>query len=221
MISTPLFAVRGMAVCAALVAGVACASTVSPVLLAPDFEGREGVALAQFEGAGNAIKIQHPRDGQQVRSAAQSFAWPSSQPLTGVGVQIAAATVWAADAKQDYELRIFSYDPAGKPPVVEPVVVFSFQVDASLAKAGNWLYVELPTPLRLDPKKGHGFQLAAISTSGSILALTSSHGAGNPYAKGIGTQVTSNAPTVPPAGGAWDYAFFLTAAQPASPSGGR
>jgi hypothetical protein len=218
----PIFFIRtAMLVCSAFFAVSGYSVPVSPLLLALDFEGRDTVELAQFEAAGNDIKIQHPRGGEQIRSAAQSFAWGFDQPLTGVGVQVAGATVWAADAKQDYELRVYSYDPAGKPPIVEPVAVFVFQMTASLAKAGHWLYVEFPEPLRLDPKKGHVFQFAAVSPGGSILALKSSHGAGNPYAKGIGAQVSSNALTVPTAGGSWDYAFFLTSAQPASRSDAR
>lgn len=216
MITTPAFFSRWIVFCASFAALSAYGQALKPVLLEPDFNGREAVALAQFEGVGSAIKIQHPRGGQQIRSAVQSFAWHFDQPLTGVGVQIAGATVWAADAKQGYELRIFSFDPAGKPPVAESVAVFVFQVDATFAKADQWLYLELPEPLTLDPKKGHGFQLAAVSAGGSILALKSSHGAGNPYAKGIGAQISSNETTVPTAGGAWDYAFFLTSAQPAS-----
>jgi sialate O-acetylesterase len=95
--------------------------------------------------------------------------------LTGLGVQVAGATVWAADAKQDYELRIFSYqgeENSGRPQEYAPLIrglITSWR--ARWGVEWPFYYVELANTRSPQTKPSEGGWALIREAQGAALAL--------------------------------------------------
>lgn len=177
-----------------------------PDPLRPEIQAK--VEFMQSESSGPDVQVRNvaPDD---VRSVAQSFTWTGRGALTGLGLRIGTSKTWG-NRTQSYTLHVWSASSLGGRPETE-IASYAFQMDAGLARSGDWLYFPFPAPLALERNGTYFFQLCAAEEGRDVLVLQRAQG--DVYPSGRASQHSANLPAIP-GSMTWDLTFFLTSDKP-------